>query len=447
MAIAETAFRIAESWGLRGRQIRSVLRCFLVMALLVSEQLACVGTAGSANSGLLDSGLPVFDGGPGDGGDGDTYLPWEGGPAYYGRWRYGPPTDPNYFPIAVWLQSASNAPAYRSIGINTFVGLSQDTTNVELAALRDAGMQTICDQDLDWMAHLTDSTIDGWRIPQDEPDNAQPVTDGGSGYGPCIDPAVIVSEYDAQAGADPNRPMFLNLGQGVAYVDYPGRGDACAEQTSMYPMYAAGADLLSFDIYPLNNTDATTGGNLWYVASGVDNLRGWASYQKAVWNWIETTGIDDPAHTPTPAQIRTEVWMSLVHGSMGIGYFCHIFSPNFIEAGLLSLPSNASAVGTINQEIQTLAPVLNTRSLANGATVSSSNVSSPVDLMVKRYMSNLYVFAVAMRPEGTTATFVIRGVPIGSATVLGESRSIAIDGGTFSDTFAPYEVHLYEIAP
>ena len=75
----------------------------------------------------------------------------------------------------------------------------------------------------------------------------------------------------------------------------------------MYPMYEMGADIVAFDIYPVNNTDATTGGNLWFVAQGVDRLRMWANYAKPVWNWIETTGIDDPAHAPTPSQVRTEV--------------------------------------------------------------------------------------------------------------------------------------------
>jgi hypothetical protein len=411
----------------------------------VTLSLACTGSVGPGVG--LDSGAPGSDAGPNDAGAGDIFLPWEGGSAYYSRWSNGPASNPSYFPIAVWLQSASNARAYRAIGINTYIGLSQDTTNAELAALKDAGMQTICDPDLDWQSHLTDPTIDGWRILEDEPDNAQPLADGGSGYGACIDPALIVSEYGVRVAADPTRPVFLNLGQGVAYVDYPGRGSACAGQTSMYSMYAAGADLLSFDIYPVNNTDATTGGNLWYVATGVDNLRGWAGYQKPVWNWIETTGIADPAHTPTPAQIRTEVWMSLVHGSMGIGYFCHIFSPSFIEAGLLSVAANAAAVGAINREIQMLAPVLNTPSLANGATVSSSNAAVPVDSMVKRYAGSLYIFAVAMRPGTTTATFVLRGVATATATVLGEGRSLQVDGGSFADSFAPYAVHLYQVGP
>jgi hypothetical protein len=408
---------------------------------------ACTGAA----QGTQDSGSAATDGGRDAGGDagsndagyGDTYLPWEGGASYYAQWPYGPSHDPSYFPIAVWLQSASNAPAYRAIGINTYIGLSQDTSNQELASLHDAGMQTICDADLDWMSHLTDPTIDGWRIPQDEPDNAQSLPDGG--YGPCIDPSVIVSEYDTQKTADATRPQFLNLGQGVAW-DYFGRG-VCTGMNGMYPMYVAGADMVSFDIYPVNNTDSTTGGNLWYVATGVDNLRGWANYQKPVWNWIETTGISDPTHTPTPAQIKTEVWMSLVHGSLGIGYFCHIFSPSFIEAGLLSISANAAAVGAIDAQIQTLAPILNTPSLANGATAASSNTAVPIDIMVKRYQGALYVFAVAMRPESAMGTFTVRGLTTGNATVLGESRTLSIVGGQFTDAFAAYDVHLYQLGP
>ena len=54
------------------------------------------------------------------GGSGDTFLPWEGGPAYYAQWSHGPSSDPSFFPIAVWLQSPGNAPAYAAIGINTF---------------------------------------------------------------------------------------------------------------------------------------------------------------------------------------------------------------------------------------------------------------------------------------------------------------------------------------
>jgi hypothetical protein len=33
-------------------------------------------------------------------------------------WSNGPPSDPRFFPIAVWLQDPKNAPRYQAIGVN-----------------------------------------------------------------------------------------------------------------------------------------------------------------------------------------------------------------------------------------------------------------------------------------------------------------------------------------
>src|SRR5262245_11351630 len=41
----------------------------------------------------------------------------------YSAWTNGPSSDPNYFPIAVWLQQPSNAARYKAAGFNTYVGL------------------------------------------------------------------------------------------------------------------------------------------------------------------------------------------------------------------------------------------------------------------------------------------------------------------------------------
>src|SRR6266511_3113484 len=53
--------------------------------------------------------------GPGDGG--------ETARSAWARWKNGPPSDPGYYPIAVWLQDPRNAKSYRAAGINLFVGL------------------------------------------------------------------------------------------------------------------------------------------------------------------------------------------------------------------------------------------------------------------------------------------------------------------------------------
>ena len=140
--------------------------------------------------------------------------------------------------------------------------------------------------------------------------------------------------------------------------------------------------------------------------------------------------------------------MSIVHGSMGIMYFCHIFTPAEDDQGLLDTPTAKAAVAAVNAQITALAPVLNTQSLANGATVTSSNpANAPIDIMVKRYQGALYIFAVAMRPVAATGSFNPRGVTAGTATVRGENRTIPISGGSFSDSFDGYAVHIYQLSP
>ncbi len=301
-------------------------------------------------------------------------------------------------------------------------------------------MTAFCDQNDVGLAHLGDATILGWTQ-QDEPDNAQP--DGAGGYGPCVPPSTIVDLYDMMHTADPSRPVFLNLGQAVANAAWAGRGSTCAARgDSDYPMYAMGADIVSFDFYPVNS-----GASIGLVAYGVDRLRSFTGFTKPVWNWIETTQIDaSSGAAPTPAQVRAEVWMSLVHGSLGIGYFAHVISP-FDETGLLDDATMSAAVGDIDAQITALAPVLDTPSIANGATVTSSASGTPVDLMVKRAPDATYLFAVAMGDAPTTATFTLRGLDGGSAEVLGESRTVALSGGTLVDDFDGWGVHLYHITP
>src|ERR1051326_4577753 len=134
----------------------------------------------------------------------------------YAKWQHGPPASSNYFPIAVWLQSPSNATKFKAAGINLYVGLWQGPTEEQLATLKAAGMPVICEQNAIGLAHKNDPTIIGW-MHGDEPDNAQPVKDpvtGKEGYGPCIPPSRIVADYNRLRAIDPTRPILLNLGQG-----------------------------------------------------------------------------------------------------------------------------------------------------------------------------------------------------------------------------------------
>src|SRR5688572_27433227 len=74
-------------------------------------------------------------------------------------WSNGLSSDPNYFPIAVWLQSPHNATAYKAAGINLYVGLWQGPTEAQLAALKAAEMPVICEQNEVGLAHKSDKII------------------------------------------------------------------------------------------------------------------------------------------------------------------------------------------------------------------------------------------------------------------------------------------------
>ena len=361
----------------------------------------------------------------------------------YGPWKNGPAHGDSFFPIAVWLQSPAKARQYLDAGFNTYIGLWNGPTEEQLAALKRAGMKVICEQNAVALKHLDDPTIIGW-MHGDEPDNAQELG-AGKGYGPPIPPATIIAEYERIRAADPTRPVMVNLGQGVAWDDYIGRG-VRRNHPEDYAEYVKGSDIASFDIYPVVHDNAAVAGKLWFVPQGVGRLIKWAGPERVVWNCIECTRIGNPDRKATPRQVRCEVWMSLIHGSRGLIYFVHEWKPRFNESALLSDPEMLAAVTAINRQITRLAPVLN-RPTASDAVVVSENREVPIAVMIKRTDHALYLFAVGMRDGKTTAAFTLRGLRGESKVeVLDENRALNIRDGVFHDDFQPWDVHIYRIA-
>ena len=362
------------------------------------------------------------------------------------RWSHGSPFGPDYFPIGVWLQSPENAEKYRDAGINLYVGLWQGPTEDQLAQLKAAHMPVICDQNAVGLAHKDDPTIVGW-LQQDEPDNAQPVKDpqtGKEGYGPPVPPSRIIDLYHEMHQNDPTRPVLLNLGQGVTNEEWVGHGSGFKMES--YLDYVKGGDIISFDIYPIAGLEKPHPEDyLWYVPRGVDRLVQWTGGKKLVWCYVECTHIGDANRQPTPHQVRAEAWMALIHGANGLLWFVHQFQPKFDEHALLDDPVMLPAVTALNHRVESLAPVLNSPTLEGVGTVQAGG-DSPVDILVKRHAGALYIFAVGMRNAPAKATFQLKGLPPdASAEVLDEGRKVSIQHGHFTDSFAPYDVHLYRI--
>jgi hypothetical protein len=356
--------------------------------------------------------------------------------------RDGKPTDPHFFPIAVWLQSPANASKYQALGINLYVGLWEGPTSAQLAELEKVGMPVICDQNTVALAQKNNPIIAAW-MHDDEPDNAQSLGKG-KGYGPPALPQKIVEGYSRMRAADPSRPVLLNLGQGVAWDNWIGRG-VRSRHPADYPEYVKGCDIASFDIYPVVHDSPEVAGKLEFVARGVERLVGWQG-GKPAWTCIECTHIGNAKTKATPDQVRAEVWMSLVRGSRGLIYFVHQFEPSFKEAALLADPEMSRAITDINRQVRELAPVLNSPTIEKRLSVKAPRPA--IAIMLKQMDGVDYVFAVNLENAPVRGEFTLQGAPaaVRQAEVLDEVRTLVVEKGSFADDFAPYAVHRYRIA-
>ncbi|MDD2797363.1 MAG: hypothetical protein PHV20_02095 [Bacteroidales bacterium] len=387
---------------------------------------------------------------------GDEMEPWCGGPKYYEKWSNGLPKDTAFFPITVWYQTPTSGYFYQKMGVNffTFWGQPAATTETDLTNLKKYSMSGITGYTDMYLNSVNTSVVKGWFHPQDEPDNAV------SGTQDPVPPANIISDYNTLVAKDPSRPVFINLGQGAAIDSWYGRGNRSYSPQD-YIEYCKGADVISFDVYPMNLTPWVSGvdatwkktfmdelsGNIWYVAKGIDNLRKATDYKKPIWAFIECTNYNtDPACKLTTVETKAEVWMALIHGARGLGYFCHILRPNVISSGVLNDAAMKAEVTSINATIKANAPMLNTQTVSNGVAVSTGDPALIVDAMVKRFNGYTYIYTVSMRPGTPTATFKLRDfVGTTSVEVVGESRTITAVDGVFEDTFTKWGVHIYKV--
>jgi hypothetical protein len=349
----------------------------------------------------------------------------------------GFPNDADFFPIGVWSQSPGNAASYKAIGINTFVGLYEGPTEQQLAALAEQNMFAVAEQNDIGLNSLNRHVVKAW-MQGDEPDNAQPI--GLGLHGSCV-PAIEVARRTRQMkDRDPTRPVMINFGQGVANEFWRGRG-RCNGDQGYYNIAIQGADILSYDIYPVASQTPQVKGRLEYVARGVTNLMKRAGNEQRVWMALETTALD-PAHRPSAAQVRAEVWMALIHGATGIFYFVHEFKPNFREDAVFRYPDIVEELTKTNRTIKSLAAVLKSPSMTGTVAVSST---TPIATMVKVFENTTYIFAVAMQNSPSTVRITVGDGHDINARVIGEARSVSIVQGSFEDQFEGYGVHLYQI--
>ena len=139
----------------------------------------------------------------------------------------------------------------------------------------------------------------------------------------------------------------------------------------------------------------------------------------------------DPTLNPSTATVHAETWLAIAGGAHAMGYFPYDFSP---EIG--------AQIASDKREIQTLVPALLEPNLP-GADAGSG----PVKVGAKEHNGALYVIAVNGSRVNATATINVPALGNRQLISLDGSRSVSASSGSFTDTFAPFEVHVYIAAP
>jgi hypothetical protein len=351
--------------------------------------------------------------------------------------------DENFFPLAVWVQNPKNAERFKAAGINTYVGLWRGPTEEQFNQLKAAGLKVICHQNSFALARKDDPMIIAW-MQGDEPDNAQSLGEG-KGYGPPILPEKVIARYEEVRAADPTRPVLLNLGQGVAWDNWIGRG-VRRNHPEDYAEYVKGGDIVSFDIYPATHEHAEVKGKLEFVAKGVERLKKWAGPDREVWNCVEAL-ISENSRV-TPRQLRAEVWMSIIHGSRGIIYFVHQFKPVFREASVFEDSELLKGFTDVNRQVTELAPVLNSPDVRLKITCKPEG--SATAALAKKRGDAIYIFAVEMEGRQSWPTFRLENQHERyDVEVIDEGRRIQGVTGSFAEDrgLNAYQVRIYKCKP
>jgi hypothetical protein len=319
------------------------------------------------------------------------------------------------FPVMLIDQCTPAAVAQgRHLGINTFLNEHCDAISAhhQLTMIQRTSLAILPIQG----RSIRGSGLMGWTFP-DEPEN--------NGWTPS---SLRRAQPYVRGSAD-GLLSFVTTSGGFFRAPY--RDTKVA--TSAFGQFARMADVAGFDLYPLGHCQSDLSA-VYDAQRAFINLAG----DMPTFQWIET-GPFKPTYCGgfkmTPAELKAEVWLAIVGGARGIGFFTHTWSP----------AHNAFDVSsTLQQAMKQISSVLaSVQPGLLGRTVLSSANSGSIKVVARVGTDRDYVFAVNTQRAPITVQVHVPQLHDGPLQVFGETRTVNVHGARFVDNFQPLTVHLY----
>ncbi len=307
-----------------------------------------------------------------------------------------------FFPIMVWSQCPDGYEASLAAGINLFAGNPCGGVEAQTSALAGRALSAT----LPGEAGLGGPGVIGWFYPDEADLLGMRARD-------------LPSFPSATATG---RLRFLTVSNHV----YSGAAPP-ASGRSVYRGLVARADVVGFDLYPLQEWCRADRLADVYAAQGevVRLAAGRPTFQ-----WIEAaTWRCGGRPQVSPETVRAEAWLAIAGGARGLGFFPAGWSADI-----------AGAIAAIARDVTALGPAL----LSPDAPVEATG---GIRAGARFYNGAFYIVAVNAGRAPTTATLRVPGLGERELTVLGSLRRIRAASGAFADSFAPLEVRVYLAPP
>jgi hypothetical protein len=199
----------------------------------------------------------------------------------------------------------------------------------------------------------------------------------------------------------------------------------------MYPGLIAAADVVGFDLYPLQELcrrdllalDFDAQLQLEALAQG-----------KPTFQWIEARGMrcgTAPGVAISPGTIRAESWLALAAGAHGLAFF----PPDWDYFA-------AAVIRGIASRIRQLEPAL-----LEPVQPVSVEAAPDVRAAARTYHGAVYVIAVNAGTKANDLRFTVPGLGNRTLLVLGKSKTITARKDVFTDRLRPLEVRIYVALP
>lgn len=228
-----------------------------------------------------------------------------------------------------------------------------------------------------------------------------------------------------------------------------------------YHDYVRGSDNILPEIYPVRQD--TPEDRAKCVSEVIRDMKACAfdcdscgtEHPRSIWPIIQYfQGWNGWKRFPEENEIRAMSFASIIHGATGITWYTyggyHNPKTNKTNYGITSTPERWRIITTITRQIRELEPVLVERTPVNQPTakIISGNAFDTmgfpsVTCLMKKHDGYTFILAVNSTLDTVKAEIPVNG--INGGTVMFEERNATCGNGRLTDTFKPYDVHIYRL--